>query len=340
MTIVDPPVDAALGAGGMEYPTLVTTAGDSVFFRPGIRIPEYVTVHEVGHNWFQGMLASNEPDEAWLDEGVNEWADAHVMTDLYGPRTSGIDWMGWQAEAGALREAIDDEPTGLPSPIATAAYAFVDNEAYGAASYVTTLKALDTLEHEVGTAKFLAAMKAYTRAWAFRHPTGRDLYAALETQLGTDLAWFFGPVFHEVGGSKLAIRTAACRPSHPPRGVFGDKERKVVTETEAPEAGSFVCEVVVQNTGVVHLPVDIELKFADGTAQRVRWDDRGAGNWQRFVVERSSKLVEVRLDPDRKLALDAPIAHAFRIDGDGSASLRAAARIAAWTQSLMQVVGP
>src|SRR6185503_10647150 len=31
MSVIDPPPDAASGAGGMEYPTLVTTAGDSVF---------------------------------------------------------------------------------------------------------------------------------------------------------------------------------------------------------------------------------------------------------------------------------------------------------------------
>ncbi|HSN27465.1 MAG TPA: M1 family metallopeptidase, partial [Kofleriaceae bacterium] len=48
MTVIDPPMDASAGAGGMEYPTLVTTAGDHALMRPGIRLPEYVTIHEVG----------------------------------------------------------------------------------------------------------------------------------------------------------------------------------------------------------------------------------------------------------------------------------------------------
>src|SRR5213075_2725399 len=119
MTIVDPPMDAVFGAGGMEYPTLVTTAGDSVFVRPGLRLPEYVTVHEIGHNWFQGILASNEPLEAWLDEGVNDWADAKVMAELYGARSNAIDWMDWHADVVELQRAIaEDNP--LPAPIATA----------------------------------------------------------------------------------------------------------------------------------------------------------------------------------------------------------------------------
>ncbi|HWU88039.1 MAG TPA: M1 family metallopeptidase, partial [Kofleriaceae bacterium] len=341
MTIVDPPPEAASGAGGMEYPTLITTAGDSAFSRPGIRLPEMVTIHEVGHNWFQGMLASNEPVEAWLDEGVNDWADGKVMNDLYGPRTSVIDWIGWQAEFSALRRAVAGDPSSVPSPIATAAYAFVDDRAYAEQTYATTMRALRTLEQTVGATRFAAAMKVYARTWAFRHPTGRDLFDVLSNELGQDLTWFFGPVFQQVGGMKLGIRTASCRRAHPPRGVFGEGiARKTVTENEAPDTGSYVCEVVVTNTGVWHAPVDIELKFEDGSSQRVRWDDRGtSGHWERFTVERSSQLAEVTLDPDDKIALDVPTTHHYRLEGDGSAALRAGSWFGAMSQTLMQIVG-
>ena len=339
MTVIDPPPDAAAGAGGMEYPMFVTTAGDSVFARPGIRIPEYVTVHEVGHNWFQGMLASNEPQEAWLDEGVDEWADAHVMTELYGPR-HGVDWMGWQADLADLEAAAYYDPA-QPSPIATAAYAFVDDDAWSYQTYTATQRALATLEQLVGPSKMLAAMRGYVRAWAFKHPTGRDLYAALAQGTGQDLGWFFGPAFEQIGGLRLSVRSASCWPAHPPRGVFGTgAAKKTVTDTDAPDAGSWVCEVVVQNTGAVHVPVDVELRFADGSTDRRRWDDRGGATWERFVIERSSQLVEVKLDPDGKLLLGSPVAHDVRLEGDGAASLRAASRIASWAQLLMQVVGP
>jgi hypothetical protein len=340
MTVIDPPAEAAAGAGGMEYPTLVTTAGDSVFAPPGVRYPEFITVHEVGHNWFQGILASNEVAEAWLDEGVNEWADHHVMQDLYGPRTSAIDYAGWQA-GGLVGLALAGDLGGVPSPIATASYAFVDNDAYGAASYSKTAAALMTLEKYVGTAKFLAAMKAYAREFAFKHPSGADLFATLERELAMDLDWYVEPAFHEVGGHALAVRSAECRDAHPPRGVFGEgATRKIVTETEKPDTGTYLCEVVVQNTGIVHVPVDIELRFADGSTQREHWDDRGDGAWKRFVIERSSKLVEVRIDPDRKLVLGNPARYHVRVVPDGAASLRAAARISSWTQTLMQLVGP
>ncbi len=337
LTVVDPPVEAAASAGGMEYPTLVTTAGDTVFARPGMRLPEFVTVHEIGHNWFQGLLASNEPAEAWLDEGVNDWADAKVMAELYGPRSSGIDWMGWQADVVALRRALADDPGSLPSPIATAAASFVDEGAYAIATYESTSRALLTLENVVGATRFAAAMKAYVKKFAFTHPTGRDLFDTLSKELDQDLAWFEGPVFHQVGGHRLAIRKATCERAHAPRGVFGSGSG--MSHVTAFEMRGFSCEVVITNTGTIHVPVDIELRFVDGGSQRVRWDDRGTTHWQRFLVQRSTPLAEVRLDPDNKLALDSPMQHHHRIEGDGDASLRAASWFAAATQTLMQVIG-
>lgn len=348
LTVIDPPLEAA-GAAAMEYPTLVTTFGDSVFARPGIRVPEYVTIHEVGHQWFQGMLASNEPEEAWLDEGVNDWADAVVMRELYGPRANGADWLGWQTDAAAILRTIAIDPADLPAPIATAGYAFPDSGAHAMATYNSTARALATLEGHVGSARFMAAMKAYVKTFAFTHPTGRDFYATLERELAAspgepkvqDLQWFFGPVFQHVGGSKLRVRTNVCKSAHPARGVFGEgANRKAHSETEAPATGTFVCEVVIENTGGIHVPVDIDLEFADGARQRMRWEDTNNATWQRFVVERSSKVVGVHIDPDRKLALANPLEHHVRKDGNGDASLRAAARIASWAQFLMQVVGP
>jgi hypothetical protein len=341
MSVIDPPTDAAAGAGGMEYPTLVTTGGDSVFARPGIRLPEYVTVHEVGHNWFQGILASNEPDEAWLDEGVNEWADARVMAELYGERTSAIDWMNWQVGTYALRRAAGGTDD-IPSPIATPASEFVDSGAYFEQTYGSTARALATLENIVGRQRFAAAMKAYAKAFAFHHPTGRDLFTTLGAELGQDLTWFFSPAFNEVGGVALALRRATCRTAHAPRGVFGDgATRKTVTRDDAPDLETWTCEIVVQNTGTTHVPVEIELKFADGSTQRLPpWDDRGSDTWKRYPIERSSRLVEVWLDPEGKIALADPTTLRYRLDGDGSAALRAGAWFGALSQLLMQIVGP
>jgi hypothetical protein len=350
MTVIDPPIDAAAGAGAMEYPTLVTTSGDSVFARPGIRVPEYVTVHEVGHNWFQGMVANNEPVEAWLDEGVDEWADAHVMAELYGPNHSGVDWQGWEADLAPLRRTFDVSPAPpflrrlpdmarMPAPIATPTYDFPDTDTWGQQTYVDAERALTTLEHTIGTSKMMQAMRAYVHAWMFRHPTGRDLFETLAREQGESLDWYVTPVFTRVGGLELAVRDVGCWPAHAPRGVSVESVTKTVTETDAPDSGAWTCSLELASTGTIHVPVDVELRFADGSSERRTWDDRDGATWTRIALEHSAPIVEIRVDPDGKLALDSPLAHDYRIEGDGAASLRAAARVGSWAQTLMQLVG-
>jgi len=202
------------------------------------------------------------------------------------------------------------------------------------------MRALATLENVVGVTRFAAAMKAYAKKFAFTHPTGRDLFDTLSKELDQDLAWFFEPVFHQVGGHRLSLRKASCQPAHPPRGVFGSgSARTQVGVLDAPDRG-YDCEVVIANTGTIHVPVDVELRFVGGGTQRVRWDDRGATHWQRFLVQRSTPLAEVWIDPDSKLWLDSPMHHHYRIEGDGDASLRAASWFSALTQTLMQGIGP
>lgn len=337
LTVIDPPPEATEGAGGMEYPTFVTTAGDHALARRGLRLPEFVTVHEVGHQWFQGMLASNEQQEAWLDEGLNEWVDGHVMESLYGDGEDAIDWMSWRANITALRRAFASPENSL-APIATTPDAYVDFDAYAATTYGNTMFAMMTLENIVGSDKFLAAMKQYAQAWAFKHPTGSDFLASLRSSLG-NIDWFVGPALQQNASVQVSLEKARCAPLTPPRGVFDDdKGHRVITAKDAPSTGAFRCEVVVANRGGVQVPVEVEVEFADGTTERLVWPQQ-TGNWHRFTLEHNTPIAAVRLDPDHKLVMDNPFNNSIRSHGDGSASLRAGARVAFWTQSLMQVVG-
>ena len=340
MTVIDPPPDAG-GAAGMEYPTLVTTAGDHALMREGIRLPEYVTIHEVGHNWFQGILASNEFEEAWLDEGVNEWADGVVMSRLYGEKQSVIDWMGWNSDIFRLRRAVGGNVGDIPAPIATAAYAFPDNDSYGAATYGKTMVALRTLENTVGRDRFGAAMKAYAQQWAFKHPTGNDLLTSLEASLAQDLDWFWRPAFYGVGAADFALREASCQRHHEPRGVFGEgASRRTIGRRENPDTGTWSCRVTVVNKGTVPVPVDVELRFADGTRDRETWDARDGSRWHTFTVLRSQPLTEVEIDPEgHVLIADHTLDDHVRLGQDNRASWRASARLTFWTHSVMQAVG-
>jgi hypothetical protein len=341
MSVIDPPPEAASGAGGMEYPTLVTTAADSVFMPEGVRLPEFVTVHEVGHNWFQGLLASNEVEEAWLDEGVNEYMDGVLMDRLFGSETSGVEWGPFRAPIEVTRLLSAPWFRDLPDVVAEPSYQFNDFRTYGGVTYGKTSAALSTLEHAVGSAKFLAAMRAYGHEMAFKHPTEADLVRVLERELGQDLDWFLHPALHETGAADLRVRDVSCRLKRAARGVFGrGGHRKVANPAPAPDA-PYRCEVVVENLGTVPVPVEVELAFAGGRRVIQRWDDRGQGpRWHRFAVEDREPVVEVVIDPKNRVALDdGGIHRSLRVEPDMEAVDDAAARAQFWTQSAMQVLG-
>ncbi len=82
LTVVDPPHGAG-EAGGMEYPTFIT--GDSGWYIPkGIHLIDLVTEHEFGHQYWYGMVATNEFENAWMDEGINSYTEVKVIDSFYG----------------------------------------------------------------------------------------------------------------------------------------------------------------------------------------------------------------------------------------------------------------
>ena len=92
ITVVDPPHGAA-EAGGMEYPTFIT--GDSGWYIPkGVHFIDLVTEHEFGHQYWYGMVATNEFENGWLDEGINSYTEVKVLDNIYGEKTSIINWLG------------------------------------------------------------------------------------------------------------------------------------------------------------------------------------------------------------------------------------------------------
>lgn len=312
LTVIAPPPEAALGAGGMEYATLVTTLGDHALLGPGVRIGELTTIHEVGHQWFQGILASNEVDEAWLDEGVNEYLDSVVAGELYGEHDA-IDLPGWWASSLDLRRA-DPDLDSLSVPIRTVSYEFPTNDEYGAATYGKTALALATLEGVYGRDAFLAAMKAYAAEYAFTHPTGEQFFGALERSLGASLDWFVRPVFAENGTVAMEVRELRC-----------DRTR---------------CSALVVHTGDVAVPTEVEIETSTGAVRRVPWPREQ--RWLRIELDRAADgaIDRVTIDPDERVPLNTtPLRAARRRVPDRDASRRAGAGAQHWAQTLMQVTG-
>lgn len=183
-------VHSALSAGaGMEYP-MITVIGES----DSPKDLDEVITHEVGHNWFYGILASNEREHPFMDEGMNSYYEYRYMEKYYGknsPVSMPAAWMepkpsqGSMIELGQLilaREDIGTPPDRHSNNMTEAAY--------GLQVYTKTGTTLHWLELSEGTEKFDRAIQAYYRDWQFRHPYPEDLREVF-AKAGLDAAWWF-----------------------------------------------------------------------------------------------------------------------------------------------------
>ncbi len=302
LTVVDVPT-GALGAAAMEYPTLFTTW--MPWFLPrGVRVGEHIVVHELVHQYFQGMVASNEVERPWLDEGVTSYVTGLIMEELHGADRTIVDLagVGWGTlDKERLRVA------GRRSwPVAWPAREYPSWGTYGRTVYARAYLLLRTVESLVGRARMIDILRGYVRQFSFRHPGADDLERALALQtpahLRPTVRRLLKTVLHQKGEARWDVRCEADR-------------------------------VVVRRRGVVRLPLVVTTVARDGTARRLRW--RGE---ESSITLPSPGLVRARLGPPGRLGLDAaPAQHSCQVgNGAGGASRRLAAAF----QLLMQVLGP
>ncbi|RYY18257.1 MAG: M1 family peptidase, partial [Chitinophagaceae bacterium] len=172
-------VDADFGiGGGMEYP-MVTNLSSGLGKQQLMEIIE----HEVGHNWFQAVLASNERMHPWMDEGMNSYYSYRFEQRFTEGKNVYRDH-----RAGLFPEYGQHQ--GPYQPIATAADEFSAQNYY----YMAYHKAagwLEALETKLGRPAFDSAMKRYALDWKFRHPGPDDFKKSLEQSTGKDLAEHF-----------------------------------------------------------------------------------------------------------------------------------------------------
>ena len=174
----------------MEYPTFFTTGADRLDAYPPFSWSsdiEAVTVHEFGHQYFQGMLASNEFERGWLDEGVNTYAELECMTAIAAdglvPEIRPFPYWGASASPWQCLRCR--------SRWARRAWDYRRRWVYYLASYAKTAVVLRTVEGLIGPEAMARGLRSYVDRHAFGHPSGRDLVAALSDAAEQDLGPFF-----------------------------------------------------------------------------------------------------------------------------------------------------
>jgi hypothetical protein len=318
-TVVDPAFQSQ--ADGMEYPTFFT--GRARWLPAATRqTPEMTVAHETGHQWWYGLVATNEFEHAWMDEGMTTYATARALDEAFPDNRWELRYFGghvpWSFPDVRFSRLDNDRIAGYRDNAeadvpATPTFRYWPGTS-SMTSYNKTALWLHTLERLVGWPVMQRIMATYFERWKFKHPGPTDFFQIVNEVSGQDLTWFFDQVYRSSNTFDYGVQNLS---------------------SERRDDGSYRTVVVARRDGEATFPVDVLTTFADGHQITEKWD--GLDRRTIYVYERAARASQVQIDPQRVLLLDTAYTNNTRTLArrDRQASLRWAARWMVWLQDLM-----
>lgn len=273
--------DGSMAAGGgMEYPNLVViSSGEDKF----TRLLENVVMHEIGHQWFYGVLGNDEMDEAWLDEGINSFSEERYFEEKYGPEGN----MLVKPRARRWLPELSGRYVGrmiyhafaasrMEQPVLTRACEVREPALYAAIAYKKPAMMMWWLKGYLGDAAFDQVMRAYYGQFMFRHVTTEDFLAVVDSVTMRDIRPCFTPMLTTTQRCDYAIAS--------------------VTQVEQQRD---LYRVRLQRQDSLVLPVSLRLSDDIDKGYEVRWS--GAQRDTSFYLQTDGALAAAVLDPDGAL---------------------------------------
>lgn len=312
LTLVDPPL-AGAGSSGMEYPTFIT-CGETFWGIPsGMRLPEVVTIHEFGHQYFQGMLASNEFEESFLDEGFNQYFETRIMDESYG-KGSLINLFGYKmGDTESARMAYVGMENPKISEIFRESWKYPKGT-YGTLTYMKTATMLKTLENIIGRSTMDEVMQTYFIRWRFKHPAVKDFIDIVNEiapkrgnyKYGKNFDWYFEQVLYKAPDCDYAVSE-----------IKGNS-----------------CKI--ERLGEMIIPTEILIKFADGKEELITWN--GESKTKTYKFEKA--INSVIIDPKNKILLDLNLNNNSQtIKQSSLAFTKYALKMMFWLQNMLAWLG-
>jgi len=218
--------------GGMEYPMIVfchNRTDGPALFS--------VTDHEIGHTWFPMVVGNNERLYAWMDEGFNTFMNYYNWEEKY---------PGTYNRRGNPGLYLPLAVSGREEPIMTPADRI--RGSLSVTAYTKPGLGLILLRDRIlGRERFDPAFREYIRRWAYKHPTPADFFRTMEDGVGEDLSWFWRSWFYTTDRLDQAVDSVAAVDS----------------------AGLVASRVYLRSAGAMPMPVELDLRFADGRQQHL-----------------------------------------------------------------------
>lgn len=309
ITVVDPPTHT-LNSGFMEYPMMIT--GATAYGIPrSVRSVESLVIHEFTHMYFMASLASNEKEEAWLDEGFVTYFEDRILDHYYGNQSSLFDVLG--ARSGNAQQSRN-EYVSMENPnlgkIARPGWEF--DGGFKPLIYAKTATAFKTMERIIGIDIMDEIIKTYFERHKFTHPKEADLRKIIKEVLEKNTSNFesdkyLDQVLHATSSINFKM-------------VDINNSTKTI---EAIREGNF------------EIGTEVLIMFKDGSSKTVNW--KGSEKYFKHTFSSSKEVISAHIDPEQKIYLDLNLNNnSITLDPNKKPLYKYAAKLGHWLQAVSQ----
>ncbi len=218
------------GDGGMEYAMCTLILGDKSY---GSLLG--TAAHEFAHSWFQFVLATNESEHPWMDEGFTTYISTLAMNAIYNnpPKEHPLA----RAYKGYTRLAN----SALDEPLSTHSDRYKTNTAYGVNAYSKGAITLMQLGYIIGKENLAKTLKRYYAVWGFKHPSPNDFMRVAEKVSGLQLRWYFNDWVRTTNTIDYGIKDVTAKGNQ--------------------------THVVLERIDLLPMPIDLQITYTDGSTQ-------------------------------------------------------------------------
>lgn len=309
ITVVDPPTHT-LNSGFMEYPMMIT--GATAYGIPrSVRSVESLVIHEFTHMYFMASLASNEKEEAWLDEGFVTYFEDRILDHYYGNQSSLFDVLG--VRSGNAQQSRN-EYVSMENPnlgkIARPGWEF--DGGFKSLIYAKTATAFKTMERIIGSGIMDEIIKTYFERHKFTHPKEADLRKIIKEVLEKNASNFesdkyLDQVLHATSSINFKM-------------VDINNSTKTI---EAIREGNF------------EIGTEVLIMFKDGSSKTVYW--KGSEKYFKHTFSSSKEVISAHIDPEQKIYLDLNLNNnSITLDPNKKPLYKYAAKLGHWLQAVSQ----
>ena len=234
------------GDGGMEYAMCTLITGERNY-----ESLVGVTAHEFAHSWFQFVLATNESQNEWMDEGFTTYISVLAEDKILNKNSD-------HPLSSSYRNYNYIANSGQEQPLTTHADRYRTNMNYGIGAYSKGSVFLAQLGYIIGEENLAKTLKRYFQEWKFKHPTPNDFIRVAEKVSGAELSWYLNDFTRTINTIDYAIKKV--------------------------EAKGRNTEITLKRIGLMPMPIEVEVTFKDNSTQKyyiplemMRWEQSDNG---------------------------------------------------------------